>query len=68
LNRYRLKMDRQEKCGIAFGEAASMSSAPSRSQMDTKPEYGFGGPVDEKIKSSPRSGSATEPKEPIHNI
>jgi len=30
----RLKMERQDERGIAFGEAASISSPPSRSQMD----------------------------------
>jgi hypothetical protein len=45
-------MDGQEKCGIAFGEAASISSPPSRSQMDGRAESGFGGWVDEKVETA----------------
>ena len=39
----RLKMERQEESGIAFGEAGSISSPPSRSQMDGRAGTDFGG-------------------------
>ena len=52
MNCYRLKMDKQEKRGIAFGEAASISSPPSRSQMDGRAKSGFGGWVDEKVETA----------------
>ena len=34
----RLKMERKEESGIAFGEAGSISSPPSRSQMYGRPK------------------------------
>jgi hypothetical protein len=43
-------MDRHQKCAIAFGEAVSISSPPSRSQMYDRLESGFGGWADEKIE------------------
>ena len=57
-----------KKYGIAFGEAILMSSLPSRSQICDRvachrlDESGFGGWADEKIKNTPRSGSAVGPK------
>jgi len=45
-------MNGKDKEGIAFGEAVLMSSPPSRSQIDVKPESGFGGWADEKIKTA----------------
>jgi len=48
----RLKMERQEERGIAYGEAASISSPPSRSQMDGRVESGFGGWVDERVETA----------------
>jgi len=51
-------MKGKDKEGIAFGEAVVISSPPNRSQIEGNPESGFGGWADEKIKNSPRSGSA----------
>jgi hypothetical protein len=45
-------MNCKDKEGIAFGEAFLMSSPPNRSQIKVKPESGFGGWVDEKIKTA----------------
>ena len=39
----RIKMGGREECGIAFGEAGSISSPPSRSQIDGRAGTGFGG-------------------------
>jgi len=43
-------MQRQMKEGIAFGEAVQIVSPSSRSQINVKPESGFGGWADETIK------------------
>jgi hypothetical protein len=45
-------MKDKDKEGIAFGEPVLMSSPPSRSQIEIKPESGFGGWADEKIKTA----------------
>jgi hypothetical protein len=37
--------------GFAFGEAVRISSPSNRSQIDVKLESGFGGWVDEKIRT-----------------
>ena len=39
----RLKMGGREECGIAFGDAGSISSPPSRSQIDGRAGTDFGG-------------------------
>jgi hypothetical protein len=63
-------MDRHQKCGIAFGEAVSISSPPSRSQMYDRPtqrlagrlESGFGGWADEKTEIAREAVSLTSRK------
>jgi imidazoleglycerol phosphate synthase glutamine amidotransferase subunit HisH len=45
-------MNRNDKEGIAFGEAIRMSSPPNRSQIEVKLESGFGGWADEKTKTA----------------
>jgi len=45
-------MERQEESGIAFGESASISSPPSRSQIDGRAEYGLGGWFDERVETA----------------
>jgi hypothetical protein len=62
LNHERLNTGNGKKYGIDLCEVASLSSPPSRSQMNNKRESGFGGWADEKIKNSPRGGSSIEPK------
>jgi len=52
LNHHRTRMNGKDKKGIAFGEAIRMSSPPNRSQIEIKPESGFGGWADEKIKTA----------------
>jgi hypothetical protein len=52
LNHHRPKINDEDKEGIAFGETVLMSSPPSRSQIEIKPESGFGGWADEKIKTA----------------
>jgi len=45
-------MERKEESGIAFGEAGSISSPPSRSQIDGRAEYGFGGWFDKRAETA----------------
>jgi hypothetical protein len=45
-------MNSKDKRGLAFGEAVRILSPSNRSQIDVKPESGFGGWVDEKIKTA----------------
>jgi len=58
LNHHRPNTDMQKRYGIAFGEAVSTSSPPSRSQIRggvtcyRLTESGFGGWADEKIKTA----------------
>jgi len=52
LNHHRPKMNGKAKEGIAFGEAILMLSPPNRSQIEVNLESGFGGWVDEKIKTA----------------
>ena len=52
MNHDRLNNDGRKKYGIAFGETAlSFQTPPSRSQMFGRPQSGFGGWADEKIKT-----------------
>jgi len=50
-------MGRRDKCGIALGEGASISSPPSRSQIDGRAGTGFGGRVDEKVETDDKGGN-----------
>jgi len=60
----RLKMGGREECGIAFGEAGSISSPPSRSQIDGRAEYGFGGWVVEKVETASEAAPLLSRKNP----
>jgi len=52
LNHDRLNKNGCKKYGIAFGETAlSFQTPPNQSQMFSKPQSGFGGWADEKIKT-----------------
>jgi len=53
----RLKIGGREECGIAFGEAGSISSPPSRSQIDGRAGTGFGGWVDERVETACEGGN-----------
>ena len=52
MNHHRPKMNGKAKEGIAFGEAILMLSPPNRSQIEVNLESGFGGWVDEKIRTA----------------
>jgi len=52
----RLKMGGRDKCGIALGDGASISSPPSRSQIDGRAGTGFGGRVDKRIETGCEGG------------
>jgi len=68
LNHQRLKINGKDREGIAFGEPVLMSSPPSRSQMDAKPESGFGGWADEMIRTAREAAPLLSRKKSIHNI
>jgi hypothetical protein len=52
-----------KKYGIAFGEAVlSFQTPPSRSQMFSRPESGFGGWADEKVKTAREAAPIIEPE------
>ena len=53
--------------GIVFGEPSQMSSPPNRSQIDVKPESGFGGWADEKIKTLREAAPEDSIPGVIHN-
>jgi len=50
-------MGGRDKCGIALGDGASISSPPSRSQIDGRAGTGFGGRVDEKVETDDEEGN-----------
>jgi len=69
LNHERANNDGCKKYGIAFGEVVlSFQTPPSRSQMFSRPQSGFGGWADEKIKTAREAAGLLSRKNLIHNI
>jgi len=52
LNRHRLYTETARECGIAFGEAVSISSGPSRRRIGGRVESGLGGRADGKSQTA----------------
>ena len=63
MNHDRLNKNGCKKYGIAFGETALFfQTPPNESQMFSKPQSGFGGWADEKIKTPREAAPNIEPE------